>query len=378
MIAPNEEPAEQERARAYEAEHHRLLLIQMGMTVLAVAAYHFSGASQRLADGVIARFGDRWLLSVAAYLLVTFFGFAVYLFPLGLYSDFQLERKYGLSERTLENWLWEFAKSSVLEILLGVAFFTAIYGLLGAFPHTWWIGATVVYVLFSVVLSALAPLVIIPLFHDLRPLEDAELDAALVDFMKRAGAPVTGVYRWGLGETTNTANAALAGWGRSRRIILADTLLDRYSREEIIAILAHEVGHLRNRDLPRLLAASTLVSGAGFYVAHLVMTRLVGHFGFAGVADVAAFPWLVFSLFVFSIITMPLVNAYSRRREFAADAFAVQSLRTAQPLVSALEKLAGQNLADRDPNRWIEFLLHSHPSIGRRVARARTLESQYK
>jgi STE24 endopeptidase len=300
------------------------------------------------------------------------------MFPISLYSDYQLEHQYGLSHQEFGDWFVDFLKAMLLELGLGVVFFTVLYALLAWSPDFWWIGATIFYVLFTVVLTTIAPLVILPMFHDLKPLEDDSLVSTIKEYMQNAGLNVIGVFKWGLSETTGTANAALAGLGKTRRIILGDTMLEGYTREEILAVLAHEVGHYKHRDMTRILLVSTALSGLGFFVANACLHALVRSFGFSGVADIAAFPILIGCLLVFSLVTMPLSNTYSRRREFAADSYAVRSLKKADPLVSALEKLASQNLADKTPAAWIEFLLHSHPSISRRVKRARDAEVSSK
>ncbi len=360
-----------QRAREYETLHNRLYGVRLGLTVLLVAVYLLSGSSAELATGLQARFGAHWWWTNAVYLLVTFFAFAALLFPLSWYGDYHLEHRYGLSNQNLNGWLADYIKSMVIELLLGTAFFSVIYALLHFSPHWWWLWATGVYVLLSVVLSALWPVWIMPLFHSFEELKESELTAAMRRFVEAAGLQVVGVYRWGLEEKSETANAALTGLGRTRRIILSDTMLDNYDREEIIAVLAHEAGHYKHGDMWRLMAIGTVLAAAGFYLADVVLHALVDHFGFAGVAEIGAFPIFIFALLVFSVISMPLGNAYSRRREYAADAYAVQATGSAEPLVSALTKLADQNLADKEPAAWIEFLLHSHPSIARRIQRAR-------
>lgn len=371
-LAPG--PSAQERARRYEAAHNRLFLARIALTVAALAAYQFTGASAQLAEGLRSRFGQAWILVNALYTLTTAFGFEALMFPLSLYGDWVLEHRYGLSKQGLDGWFLDYLKALVIELLLATAFFGVVYGFLRYAPGLWWAWATLFYVLFAVVLTAIAPVVIMPLFHKFEPLENPALAEAVRGFAEKAGLKIIGVFRWGLDEKTTTANAALTGLGRTRRIILGDTMLSRYTQDEIIAVLAHEIGHAKHRDLARHIVTGTVLAAAGFYAAHLFLRALVARFGFAGPADIGAFPLFVFCLFVFSLITMPLANAYSRRREFAADAYAVGAVGSASALVSALEKLADQNLADKEPPLWIELLLHSHPSMTRRIRRARAVE----
>ncbi len=368
---PSQSAATGEAARRYEAAHNRLFLLRIVLTLAALGFYLFSGASVQLAGGLRSRFGGFWPVVNGLYTFITVFGFAALMFPVSLYADFVLEHRYGLSKQSLESWFVDYLKSLAVELALAMAFFEVIYVFLHYAPEAWWIWATLFYVLFVVVLTSIAPVVIMPLFHKFEPLDNPSLADAVRVFAEKEGLTVLGVFRWGLEEKTNTANAALAGLGRTRRIILADTMLGRYTTEEIIAVLAHEVGHYRHRDMIRLIVVGAALAAVGFFIARVFLHAMVAQFGFAGVDDIAAFPLFVFCLFLFSLITMPFSNGYSRRREYAADAYAVRATGSDAPLVSALEKLASQNLADRDPPAWIEFLLHSHPSIRRRVDRAR-------
>ncbi len=365
--------ARDQRAREYERRHNQLFVVRLGITVLLVLFYLFSGASAELATGLHARFGDQWWWVNALYLLITFFVFSALLFPLSWYSDHHLEHRYGLSNQSMNSWLADYAKGLCIELPLTAAFFSVVYALLQFAPDAWWIWATGFYVLLSVVMSALWPVWIMPLFYSFEELREDEVTAAVRRFAEEAGLKVVGVYRWGLQEKTETANAALTGLGRTRRIILSDTMLDKYDRDEILAVLAHEVGHYKHGDMWRLMAVGTALAGLGFYVADWVLNALVARLGFAGIADIGAFPLFIFAVLVFSVIAMPLGNAYSRRREYAADAYAAQATGNATPLATALHKLADQNLADKEPAAWIEFLLHSHPSINRRIARIKSL-----
>lgn len=364
----------EDRARKYESIHNRLFLARIFLTVVVLAGYLFSGASVYLADGLRSRFGTLWPLVNGLYILITIFGFAAVMFPLSLYSEFVIERRYGLSNQELEGWFVDYLKSLVIELFVATIFFEAIYAFLHFAPNFWWVGAVLFYVLFVVVLAAIAPVVIMPLFHKFEPINNPSLTDAVKSFVEKAGLKVVGVFQWGLEEKTNAGNAALAGLGNTRRIILGDTLIKNYTQDEIIAVLAHEVGHYKNRDMTRLIVAGSALATMGFYLAHLFLKTLVAQFGFEGPDDIGTFPIFVFCLLVFSLVAMPVSNAYSRRREYAADAYAVAVVGSADALISALDKLAAQNLADKNPAPWIEFLLHSHPSIARRIQRAREIK----
>lgn len=358
-------------AREYDAVHNRLFLLQVLVLGILLAVYQFSGASQGLASGLTARFGeDHWYVTNALYTVVSVFGFAACMFPFSYYSGHVLEHHYGLSHESFGEWLADFFKSLFIDVVIASILFSVIYALLRWMPNLWWLAAAAFYILFAVVLSTLAPVVIMPMFHKFEPLREGELTDAVRKMMDEAGIKVVGVFKWGLQEKTTTANAAFAGFGRTKRIILGDTLLKGYSQEEILAILAHEVGHYKNRDTLRLMITSSLLAVLGFFIAHHCMSALVAFYGLSGVDDIAAAPVFIFSLFIFSLVSMPFANMHSRRREFAADAYAIEKLGSPDALVSAFEKLADQNLSNKEPAAWVEFLLHSHPSISRRIKRA--------
>ena len=359
-------------AKEYDAVHNRLFIVQVLLVVGLLAAFQFSGASATLANGLAMRFGESlWYVTNAVYTAIVVFGFAACMFPLSYYSGHVLERHYELSNETFGDWFADFVKSLLIDLALATVLFSVIYALLRWMPNWWWLFATVFYILFAVVISTLAPVVIMPLFHKFEPLEEGDLTQAVRAMMKEAGIKVVGVFKWGLEAKTNAANAAFAGIGRTKRIILGDTLLSGYSQEEILAILAHEVGHYKNRDTLRLMLTSSLLALIGFYVSHLCLTGLSGLLGFTAIYEIGAAPLFIFSLFVFSLVSMPFANMHSRRREFAADAYAIDKMGSPDALVSAFEKLADQNLSNKEPSAWVEFLMHSHPSIARRIERAR-------
>ena len=376
MSEPDHQPPEiarEEQARAYDSIHNRLFGLRILIYIGLITAYLFSGASAELAEGLRARFGEQWWWVNTFYLLVTFFAFAALLFPLSVYSGHTLEHRYGLSRQSFSEWMVDYLKELGLELVLGTLLLSIVYAFLHAVPDTWWIWAAVTYMAISVLMSAVWPVWIMPLFHDFEELRESELTAAVRRFAEKSGIEVLGVFKWGLADKTDTANAALTGLGRTRRIILADTMLDRYEQQEIIAVIAHEVGHFKHLDLWRLLSVGAITATVGFYLADWVLQAGVQQFGFAAIGDIGAFPIFMFALFIYSLISMPFSNAYSRRREYAADAYAVQSVGEAAPLISALEKLADQNLSDKEPPAWIEFLLHSHPSIRRRIDHAKRI-----
>jgi STE24 endopeptidase len=231
---------------------------------------------------------------------------------------------------------------------------------------------------FSAVLSNLAPVLILPLFYKFVPLDDADLAARLTRLFEQAGTHVRGVYRFDMSSKTVQANAAVVGLGNTRRIVLGDTLLDHFTADEIETVLAHELGHHVHGDLGKNILVGSVLTLSGLWLASRALGWGVAAFGFDGLADVAAMPLLALALAAFELATMPLGNTYSRWRERLADRYALETTCKPGAFASAMTRLANQNLADADPERWVEVLLHSHPAINRRVAMAKDFVSDDK
>jgi STE24 endopeptidase len=225
---------------------------------------------------------------------------------------------------------------------------------------------------FDVLLSNLAPVLIFPIFNKYTPLgeEHADLADRLIRLAERAGTRVRGVYQFDLSKRTKAANAALTGLGNTRRIILGDTLINEFTPAEIETVLAHELGHHVHKDIPLGIAVSTVMTLVGLYLASLALDWGVSYFGFSGPGDIAALPLFALVMGAYGLVTMPLGNAFSRWRERRADEYALKMTGDGPAFASALSRLANQNLADADPEPWVEVLLYSHPALGKRIKRA--------
>jgi len=188
-MTDNSTPTREDLAREYDAVHNRLFLLQILMVAALLAVYQLSGASAALADGLTKRFGaNLWYVVNGVYTLVTVFGFAAFMFPVSYYSDYVLEHHYELSNESFGDWLLDFIKSLAIDLVMAVILFEVIYALLYWQPQWWWLFATVFYIFFAVIVSTVAPVVIMPLFHKFEPLEEGELTAAVREMMEAAGS----------------------------------------------------------------------------------------------------------------------------------------------------------------------------------------------
>jgi len=309
---------------------------------------------------------------LAVFLYVFFLILIARVLGLGLdYYGFRLEHRYELSNQKLRSWLWDEAKGFLLAVILGGLLVELLYFFIRQFPEHWWVLAWFGFLGVTVLLAQLAPVLLFPIFYKFEPLRDDELKARLIRLGERAGTRVRGVYKWQLSEKSKKANAALTGLGNTRRIILADTLIDNYSPDEIEAVLAHELGHHVHKHILKGIAVQAVVTFVGFWAANWVLQYASDRWHiFEQLSDFANLPLVILTFVVLSLALMPGMNAFSRYNEREADRYAFENIANVDPFISSMNKLAQQNMAERTPSRWVEWWFHSHPAIARRVAAA--------
>jgi STE24 endopeptidase len=289
-------------------------------------------------------------------------------FPLSIYSGFFLERRYDLSIQTFGGWLLDQAKSFGIGLVLAGGAAGLIYWCIRQSPQHWWVSAGLLFTLLIVGLTNLAPVVLLPLFYPVKPLNRDALRTRLLRLAERAGARVLGAYEWGLGGKTKKANAALAGLGGTRRILVSDTMLAEYSDDEIEVVLAHEIAHHVHGDIWKGIVFESVLIAAGFYLASQVLQAMAGAARLTGVDDVAGLPLLLLAAGAVSVVMVPAAHAMSRAFERSADRFALDLTRNPVAFISAMRRLGAQNLAEENPSRLVQWLFYSHPPIRDRIA----------
>jgi STE24 endopeptidase len=359
--------ADEGTARRYHRVQLLLGIVGFALGVSYLAVLLATGAAGRL---VRAAGAWPWWAQVAAVAAALGAGHRVLLAPLAWVRGWWLPRRYGLLHQSLPAWLGDQAKAAALSALLGLAGVEVVYALLRATPAWWWLVAWAVFLALYVALAVVLPVWIVPLFYRLTPLADDALRARLLALASRVGAPVIGVWVADQSRKSRTANAAVVGLGRTRRIMLFDTML-AFEPREVESVLAHELGHHVHRDMWRGLAAQGVLTLASFVVAAVALESGVAWWGLSSIADPAGLPWLALVLGAVGLVALPLGNAYSRWIERRADDFSLRVTADPDAFIGAMERLAGLNLAERHPHRLKELLLYSHPSIDRRIARAR-------
>ncbi len=370
------DPERQRLAKQYARIRRRLWLVDNAFSAVYALAWLFLGWAVALRERLTTLTTNEWLLVPAFVAVFGGISFLVNL-PLSFYSGFILPHRFGQSNQTLKDWIVDRLKGMAVGAPLGLLLLELLYLALRATGDLWWLWAAGGMLVFTVLLSNLAPILIAPLFNKYIPLGDEhkELENRLLALAARANTKVRGVFKFDMSRRTKSANAALTGIGNTRRIVLGDTLVNEFSTDEVETVLAHELGHHVNRDIPLLITMGTVGTTTGLYLASLGLNWAIGYFGFTGVADVAAFPALMLILGAYGLVTMPLENAVSRWRERKADDYALQATGKGEAFASAFTRLANQNLGEVDPEKWVVFLFYSHPPLGERIAKAQNWRS---
>ncbi len=363
-------PSDSPQARRYNRIRRWIGVADFILSLALMVALLATGWTGTLRDIAYQATFQHYSLALFLYVLILMVLAKILGLGLDFYS-FRLEHRYQLSNLRLRAWVWDELKGVLLGVVLGGIVVELLYFILRESPQHWWLIAWASFLGLFVLLAQLAPVVLFPIFYKFAPLENEELKDRLVRLGERAGTRVRGVYQWKLSEKSKKANAALTGLGNTRRIILADTLLENYSTDEIEAVLAHELGHHVHKHIFKSILVQAGITFVGFAAANWVLHYAVDRLHvFETLSDFANLPLLMLVATLLSFLVLPWLNAYSRFNERQADRYAFRSISTVAPFISAMNKLADQNLAERSPSKWVEWLFHSHPATSRRVAAA--------
>ncbi|MFH1790854.1 MAG: M48 family metallopeptidase [Candidatus Omnitrophota bacterium] len=356
---------EMNRRKAYARLRYRLFFINSAFTLVLLVMYQFTLSAQlaSLAAGMSHYF------YAAAALYVTAFSAVMYtvMLPLHFYASYVLEHRFSLSNQNLWSWIIEEIKKGALSYLIFLFICMTFYAILRVSGGMWWVIVAAVWVGFSVLFTRVMPTLIIPLFYRYAPLGNAALKEKIRAIAVRSAVELIDIFQIDLSRKTRKANAAVVGIGKSRRVLLSDTLLAGFSDDEIGVVCAHEFGHHKLKHMPRLLIFSGISTLAGLFALSLLAGGIVSYSRAAGLYDLRIFPSLAAVLYIFSFIMMPLQNAYSRALERRADDFAIRVTADPDAFISLMTKLAGMNLADPDPPEIIKYLLYDHPPVSERL-----------
>lgn len=345
----------------------RLSLADIALNLFMLACFSFTETSIWISYYVRQYFSGEYL-QFMLFAAVVGMIISIVSFPLDFYGGFIVEHRYGLSNQSIFRWIFERIKSSAVGLVIGVPLALTFYFALRSSGHLWWLYFSIFVFFFSVILARIAPVVIFPLFYKFRELEDGEVKEKIMSLMKSQKITIKGIYSFNMSRDTKKANAAFAGLGKTKRIILGDTLLEKFTPDEIAVVFAHEIGHYRRKHIVKNLFTGAFIILFSFYFCGYFYEKTLAHIGFRNVYEIAAIPVLLFYLSILGILIMPLSNFISRIFEREADRFALETTKDKNSFISAMTKLSEMNLSDKDPHPLEVAFFYSHPPVAERIS----------
>ena len=343
-------------------------------TFLLILIFVLSGLSFTLQQYLSVYFHNQYILLIA-FVVVTGVVSSIIFFPVNYYTDFYLEHKYDLSNQTFIKWILEGAKAILVSTIIGVPVLLLFFFVLNKYNNLWWLPFAIALFVISVILARIVPVIILPLFYKITPIENEELKTRIQNLAKNAGIKVENVYKFNMSKNTKKANAAFTGIGKSKRILLGDNLIDQYTSDEIETVIAHELGHYKRKHIIKNIIIGTVASFLTLFLISYFYSYSVTWFNFSSIKEIAALPLLILWMLLIGLVQTPITNLLSRKFEYEADQYAILSTGKPTAFISTLEKLTEQNLGDKNPHPLIEWFFYSHPSIERRILAIRKYSS---
>ena len=351
------------------------IAIAKGITsFILILLFVASGLSLTLQHYLEGFISNSYLLFIA-FIIVTGAAAGIIFFPVNYYTEFYLEHKYNLSNQTFLKWIWENTKTLLVSGAISIPVLLIFFYSLNKFNLLWWLPFAIILFVISVILARIVPVFILPIFYKIVPVENVDLINRIRALAGGAGIKVENVYKFNLSKNTKKANAAFTGIGKSKRILLGDTLLESYSADEIETVIAHELGHYKRKHIIKNILIGTASSFLTLFLIAYLYNLSLSWFGFTTVVQIAAIPLLSLWAMIISLILNPLSNMLSRKFEYEADEYAIHSTNKKEAFIATLEKLTDQNLGDREPHPLVEWFFYSHPSIKNRVAALKRISS---
>ncbi len=341
-------------------------IIKAVISFILLLLFIFLGYSIKLQETIQSYINNEYLVFLV---FVFFIGLisSILFMPLNIYSGFYLEHKYKLSNQTFYKYFVENFKSLLVGLAIGIPILLLFFFIINKFGEIWWLIFATAMFLISVVLSQIFPIIILPIFYKIIPLNDEDLKTRITNLASEAGLKVENVFSFDMSKNTKKANAAFTGLGKTKRIILGDTLLNNYSKDEIETVIAHELGHFKHKHIIKNILFGTVSSYLTFFIMSLLYKNSLAWFSLESINQIAAFPLLSLWAMLIGLIQTPIGNVLSRKFEYEADRYAVESTHKPSSFINTLTKLTEQNLGDKEPHPFVEWFFYSHPSIKNRI-----------
>lgn len=342
-------------------------IVESSFTFILIFIFVATGLSRSLEKHMTTFSSNNYSQFIGFVVLVGFALGTIFL-PFNYYSSFYLEHKYNLSNQTFVKWVWENVKGLLVSSAIGLPLLLSFFYMLNRFADLWWLPLAIGMFFFSVILAQLVPILILPIFYKIIPIDNENLKLKISNLVVQAGIKVENIYSFDMSKNTKKANAAFTGLGKTKRILLGDTLLNNYSEDEIETVIAHELGHYKKKHIIKNLFIGTLFSFITLYLIAFLYNMSLPWFDFSSITQIAALPILALWAMLVSVVISPITNQLSRKFEYEADEYVIETTRKVSAFKTVLEKLTEQNLGDKDPHPFIEWFFYSHPSIKKRIA----------
>lgn len=367
-IHPLLDKEKQEKAKVYEWTNRKIGLLMSLVGAVFNLIFYVTGFSYKIANW---NFFSSLALIFLIYMLIYAVIQEIIEFPLSYLSGFVIEKKYEFSNQTRGEWFKEHLKSFIVSLILSVILFGALLYIFESWGNLWWLVASCFMVFFSVVMSMIFPVWIMPIFHKYEPIEDEELKNSLRGILEKGGLKIKGFFKEDTSKKTTKENAMLAGLGKTKRVILTDNIIDNMKTDEIRTVIAHEVGHYKWAHMPKMIFTSLFFNLFAFYLLHVTFKALFPDFLTGVRANITLLPMFLLFLSLIDLAFLKILqNALVRMFENQADGEALKLTEDADAFKRAMAGLANRNLSNAYPNFWVKLIYYSHPPVGERLARA--------
>jgi len=342
-------------------------IVKAVVTFLLILGFLVFGFSNNLSDLIYQKTGNNYF-ALLAFVSIIGVAMSILFFPINFYTDYLLEHKFNLSNQTVFVWAWENLKATLVGSVIGIPLLLLFYFILNYYGSLWWLPFSILLFVLSVVLSKIVPIIILPLFYKVTPIEDEDLKERILRLSKNVNLKVDNIFQFNMSKNTKKANAAFTGFGKTKKILLGDTLTKEFSNDEIETVIAHELGHYKHKHILINILVGTVTSFLTLFLLSILYELSLSWFGFNSITDIAALPILSLWGMVLGTIQTPLTNILSRKHEYQADEYAIIETDKKEIFINTLNKLTEQNLSDKDPHPFVEWFYYSHPSIKNRIA----------
>ncbi|WP_109829521.1 M48 family metallopeptidase [Reichenbachiella versicolor] len=361
------------RSQQYQSEVFNFSIFSSALSFTVTLVLLWTGVFGWL-DGQVRELVPMESVATLAFFGILFIASDLIGIPFDLYGTFVIEEKYGFNKMTVKTYVMDKLKGYLLTTIIGGALMSVFLLLIDSFGHNFWIYFWIVVAVFLVVMNMFYTSLIMPLFNKLTPMEDSELKDAITEYSQKVGFPLNNIFVIDGSKRSSKGNAFFSGLGKKKKVVLYDTLIDNHTTEELVGVMAHEVGHFKKKHIIYSMILSVLQIGFMLWLLSKVIFTPEVSMALGGQTQSIALNIMAFGILYspVSMLTGILMNIFSRKNEYEADEYAVRTYKK-EPLITALKKLTSDNLGNLTPHPWYVFVNYSHPSLLQRIQAMNTI-----